>query len=287
MEKFKKLFAPLISTNKRLRITTAIIMLLFAIVIFKIGVVAVSALALLIASLMIYEYDVKLFKVSTTKFVWDVISICGVLCLFCLNKFTYKFPVYYFSVVFVGLFCISNLFNIATDRKHWILESLEPIYIGFGIMSLLYLYFMAPLSIIYIFIITISTDSGAYFIGSLVGGPKLCPKISPSKTISGAIGGVLCAFAFGTTFLIGVVWLMSGDYFGRIYVFTLLTIIFSMISQMGDLFESWLKRLNNIKDSSNIIPGHGGVLDRFDSILFVAPIMALIIAFEKIGYILL
>ncbi|MGN0929098.1 MAG: phosphatidate cytidylyltransferase [Alphaproteobacteria bacterium] len=282
MEKFKKIFAPFISTNKRLRITTAIIMLLCAFIIFKIGVVAVSALALFISSLMIYEYDIKLFKVSSKKFLWDLISICGMLCLFCLNKFTYKFPAYYFSAIFVGLFCISNLFNIATDRKHWILESLEPIYIGFGIMSLLYLYFLDAFSLIYVFVITISTDSGAYFIGGLVGGPKLCPKISPKKTISGAIGGVLCAFAFGTTLLIGIVWL-SGDYFGSIYVFALITIILSMISQIGDLFESWLKRLNNIKDSSNIIPGHGGVLDRFDSILFVAPVMALIIAFAKEG----
>lgn len=282
MEKFKKIFAPLISTNKGLRITTAIIMLLLATVIFKIGVVAVSVLTLFISSLMIYEYDIKLFKVSSTKFLWDLISIVGMLCLFCLNKFTYKFPVYYFSVVFVVLFCISNLFNIATDRRHWILESLQPVYIGFGIMSLLYLYFISSLSIIYIFVITISTDSGAYFIGSLIGGPKLCPKISPNKTISGAIGGMLCAFAFGTTFLIGIAWFV-GDYFGSIYVLAVLTIILSIISQMGDLFESWLKRLNNIKDSSNIIPGHGGVLDRFDSILFVAPVMALIIAFLKEG----
>ncbi|MBD5398653.1 phosphatidate cytidylyltransferase [bacterium] len=282
MEKFKKIFSPLISTNKGLRITTAIIMLLLATVIFKIGVVAVSVLALFISSLMIYEYDIKLFKVSSTKFLWDLISIVGMLCLFCLNKCTYKFPVYYFSVVFVVLFCISNLFNIATDRRHWILESLQPVYIGFGIMSLLYLYFLDVFSLIYIFVITIFTDSGAYFIGGLVGGPKLCPKISPKKTISGAIGGILCAFAFGTTFLIGIAWFV-GDYFGSIYVLALLTIILSIISQMGDLFESWLKRLNNIKDSSNIIPGHGGVLDRFDSILFVAPVMALIIAFLKEG----
>ncbi len=286
MEKFKKIFAPLVSNNKRLRITTAIIMLLAAFIIFSIGAVAVCPLVLLILGLMIYEYDVKLFKVAKIKYVWDLISIIGVLTLFCLNKTTFNLPTYYFSVMFVILFCISNLFNIATDRRHWILESIQPIYLGFGVLSLLYLYFMAPLSIIYIFIITISTDSGAYFIGSMIGGPKLCPKISPSKTISGAMGGVICAFVFGTMYIIYTMW-VSGASFDLLHIFALLTIAFSMISQMGDLFESFLKRLNKIKDSSNIIPGHGGVLDRFDSILFVAPVMALIIAFVKVGYILL
>lgn len=286
MEKFKKFLKSLTSTNKRLRITSAIIMLICAFIIFKIGAVAVSALALFVASLMIYEYDVKLFKVSSTKFMWDLVSIVGMLFLFCLNKVIFKFPTYYFSVVFVILFCVSNLFNIATDRKHWILESLQPVYIGFGIMSLLYVYFLDVASFICIFIITITTDSGAYFIGSLIGGPKLCPKISPKKTISGAIGGMLCAFAFGTTFLIIFLWISGADYFGYIYPFALLTIILSIISQCGDLFESWLKRLNDIKDSSNIIPGHGGVLDRFDSVLFVAPVVALIMAFLKIGYFL-
>lgn len=287
MEKFKKIFAPLVSNNKRLRITTAIIMLLSAFIIFKIGVVAVSVLALFIASLMIYEYDVKLFKVSSTKFMWDLVSIVGTLFLFCLNKTIFTFPTYYFSVVFIMLFCVSNLFNIATDRKHWILESLEPVYIGFGIMALLYVYFLDVSSFICIFIITITTDSGAYFIGSLIGGPKLCPKISPSKTISGAMGGVICAFAFGTTSCITFLWISGVDNFMIVYAFALLTIILSIISQCGDLFESWLKRLNDIKDSSNIIPGHGGVLDRFDSVLFVAPVVALIMGFAKVGYILL
>ena len=286
MEKFKKVLKSLTSTNKRLRITSAVIMLICAFIIFKIGAVAVSALALVVASLMIYEYDVKLFKVSSTKFMWDLVSIVGMLFLFFLNKATFKFPTYYFSVVFIILFCVSNLFNIATDRKHWILESLEPLYIGFGIMALLYVYFLDMFSFICIFVITITTDSGAYFIGSLIGGPKLCPKISPKKTISGAIGGILCAFAFGTTYLIISLWISGADYFGYIYPFALLTIILSIISQCGDLFESWLKRLNNIKDSSNIIPGHGGVLDRFDSVLFVAPVVALIMAFLKIGYFL-
>ena len=288
MEKFKKFISLFISTNRRLRITTAIIMLALAFGVFKIGFFGVVPFALVLGSLMIYEYDIKLFNTSKLKFVWDLISINLVLCVFVFNRICCDLPVYYISALFVILFCVSNLFNIATDRKHWILESLQPIYIGFGIMSFLYIYLYSSIfSLIYLFVITISTDSGAYFIGSMIGGPKFWPAISPKKTWSGAIGGVLCACAFGTTYIISSLWLSGFDNFNSVSLWALISIILSVISEFGDLFESWLKRLNSVKDSSNIIPGHGGVLDRFDSFLFIVPIMALIIAFTKIGYFML
>ena len=288
MEKFKKFISLFISTNRRLRITTAIIMLALAFGVFKIGFFGVVPFALVLGSLMIYEYDIKLFNTSKLKFVWDLISINLVLCVFVFNRICCDLPVYYISALFVILFCVSNLFNIATDRKHWILESLQPIYIGFGIMSFLYIYLYSSIfSLIYLFVITISTDSGAYFIGSMIGGPKFWPAISPKKTWSGAIGGVLCAFAFGTTYIISSLWLSGFDNFNSVSLWALISIILSVISEFGDLFESWLKRLNSVKDSSNIIPGHGGVLDRFDRFLFIVPIMALIIAFTKIGYFML
>ena len=288
MEKFKKFISLFISTNRRLRITTAIIMLALAFGVFKIGFFGVVPFALVLGSLMIYEYDIKLFNTSKLKFVWDLISINLVLCVFVFNRICCDLPVYYISALFVILFCVSNLFNIATDRKHWILESLQPIYIGFGIMSFLYIYLYSSIfSLIYLFVITISTDSGAYFIGSMIGGPKFWPAISPKKTWSGAIGGVLCACAFGTTYIISSLWLSGFDNFNSVSLWALISIILSVISEFGDLFESWLKRLNSVKDSSNIIPGHGCVLDRFDSFLFIVPIMALIIAFTKIGYFML
>lgn len=285
MEKFKNFF---VGTNKRLRITTAFFMLAIAYFCFSFGFWGVCGLALTIALAMIYEFN-RLFNPKLgLKFAWDCISIIGILSLFCANRIIWNVPNYYFSFALVGLFCSSMLANIASERKHWVLESLTPIYIGFGVMSILYAYLYSSIvALIYIFIITIATDSGAFFIGSTLGGPKLCPKISPKKTWSGSLGGILCAFAFATSFIIAVLWNMSIDNFNNVSLWGAISIVLSIISQIGDLFESWLKRLNDIKDSSNLIPGHGGFLDRFDSALFVAPVMALIIAFTKVGFLML
>ena len=280
MEKFKNFFT---KTNKRLRITTAIIMLGIAYMFARFGFVGICSLIILVSIAMIYEFN-KLFNPKLgLKFIWDEISIISILTLFCINRIHYFIPNKYFSVALVGLFCLSQLINIIRDRKHWILESITPIYIGFGVMSILYAYlYSSIMAVIYMFIITISTDTGAFFIGSAIGGPKLWVRISPKKTWSGAIGGSLCAFTFGSTFILTLLWNENLS-FNSLALWGLISLLLSVFSQCGDLFESWLKRLNDIKDSSNLIPGHGGFLDRFDSILFVAPIMAFILAFLKLG----
>ncbi|MBR1544602.1 MAG: phosphatidate cytidylyltransferase [Alphaproteobacteria bacterium] len=281
MEKFKNFFT---GTNKRLRMTMAVVMLGIAYLFASFGFIGLCSLILIISTLMIYEFN-KLFNPKLgLKFVWDEISIIGVLTLFFLNRIVWHVPNYYFSIALVGLFCSSMLANIASNREHWILESITPLYIGFGVMAILYSYlYSSIMALIYMFIITISTDTGAFFIGSSIGGPKLWVRISPKKTWSGAIGGILCAFAFGTTFILNLLWTNSSGDFTSLSLWGAISLGLSFFSQCGDLFESWLKRLNGIKDSSNLIPGHGGFLDRFDSILFVAPVMALILAFAKVG----
>lgn len=289
MAKFKNLQERFNLTDKTLRIISAIVMLLLGFTIFKTGFIGVTLLCLIITGIMIYEYD-KMFNQRRLglKYYFSLISILGVLIVFSANFITLKFPVYYFSIAFICIFCILNIINIASDSKHWILESLPPIYIGFGILSVLYIYmYSSILSLIYIFIITISTDTGAYFIGRALKGPKLWQRVSPNKTWSGALGGTFCAFTFSTSYIIGSFWVSGLDNFQNVLIWGCISVILSIISQSGDLFESFIKRLTGIKDSSNFIPGHGGVLDRFDSILFVAPAMALIIAFTKVGYLIL
>jgi len=106
-----------------------------------------------------------------------------------------------------------------------------------------------------------ATDIGAYFSGKTIGGPKLAPQFSPNKTWAGLVGGVICAtlvsaiFAFQTALPILIVPLAA---------------LFAIVAQLGDLFESWLKRRADVKDSSNLFPGHGGALDRLDGLLPVA-----------------
>ncbi len=117
------------------------------------------------------------------------------------------------------------------------------------------------------------TDTGAYFAGTLFGRHKLSPRISPKKTIEGAIGGVFVCIAL--TWAIGFI---CTSIFGIIDGYTIrttnliiLTAVCSIISMVGDLSFSVVKRTYGIKDYGNIMPGHGGVLDRFDSFLFVTP----------------
>ncbi len=120
-------------------------------------------------------------------------------------------------------------------------------------------------------LLTWATDVGAFFTGRLIGGRKLMPSISPGKTISGALGGivttVLVAWCYQRFALIPVAQLAFTT--GTL---VLVAVTVSVVGQIGDLVESQLKREGGVKDSSHLIPGHGGVLDRLDSLLFTFPV---------------
>ena len=118
--------------------------------------------------------------------------------------------------------------------------------------------------IIYLFLITTLTDSYAYITGSLIGRHKMLKEISPNKTWEGMIGGTLAGTIISVVF-----YRIAVDPSVSIYQITLITTFLSIIGQFGDLCFSAIKRYFEIKDFSNIMPGHGGVLDRFDSIIFV------------------
>ena len=113
------------------------------------------------------------------------------------------------------------------------------------------------------------TDTGAYFVGRAMGKKKLAPLVSPKKTIEGSIGGSLCAVVI--LLLIGFVIDISTQFTINYPALAVYALIASVIDQIGDLSMSVIKRTVGIKDYSNLMPGHGGVLDRFDSYMFVAP----------------
>lgn len=123
---------------------------------------------------------------------------------------------------------------------------------------------------------TWASDIGAYFVGRAIGGPKLIPAVSPGKTISGAVGGLLASAALAAAYAPLVLRPVAQVGFapGRALLFGVLV---SAAAQLGDLVESLLKRDAGVKDSSNLIPGHGGVLDRVDSLLFVLPVSYLLL----------
>ncbi|ARQ04298.1 phosphatidate cytidylyltransferase [Macrococcoides caseolyticum] len=148
-------------------------------------------------------------------------------------------------------------------------------YIGIGFM---YFYETRNNGLIYILfalLIVWVTDTGAYIFGRLFGKNKLWPEISPNKTIEGFVGGIL------SSTIIAIIFSINYDMPLSILPLILVTWLFSMFGQLGDLVESALKRHFDVKDSGNLLPGHGGILDRFDSFIFVLPLMnILLISFK-------
>ena len=115
-------------------------------------------------------------------------------------------------------------------------------------------------------------DMGAYFVGVTWGKHKLCPEISPKKTVEGALGGILSSLVF--TVIISLCFGMSG----KLLVALVLTVPMCIAGMLGDLFASSIKRATGIKDYGTLIPGHGGILDRVDSILMIAPVLYLLMS---------
>jgi phosphatidate cytidylyltransferase len=120
--------------------------------------------------------------------------------------------------------------------------------------------------LLWVFIVTWSTDIGAYFVGRAIGKRKLAPSISPGKTVEGLVGGVIAAT------LLGGAWAFVLELPPALFV---LAPIFALFAQAGDLFESWMKRRAGLKDSGSWLPGHGGLLDRLDGLVPVAVLTAL------------
>ncbi len=147
---------------------------------------------------------------------------------------------------------------------------LSTFYVGIGFYYLIETREAGLQFIIYALLVVWSTDSGAYFTGRKIGKNKLWPEISPNKTIEGFIGGIVIAVLFAC--LMQIIYPFEISWLA----FIIITIVCSIFGQMGDLVESAIKRHYDVKDSGTILPGHGGILDRFDSLLFVLPLLNLL-----------
>lgn len=165
-------------------------------------------------------------------------------------------------------------YTVATKNKFTFddvaFSVLGSIYVGLG-----FYYFIetreAEAGLTYIFyslFMIWATDSGAYFIGKAMGKRKLWPEISPNKTVEGSIGGVVCAL------IVAVLFSLLSNIDASLMELLIITVVLSVFGQIGDLVESALKRHYNVKDSGHLLPGHGGILDRFDSLLFVWPLLS-------------
>jgi phosphatidate cytidylyltransferase len=167
----------------------------------------------------------------------------------------------------LGLIAGAAFFVVIITRRQMLAAGL--VYVGLPILGLLLLR-RQPEGVVFTFWVLALVwlcDIGAYFAGRAIGGPKLAPAISPNKTWAGLVGGVVLASLFGA--------FMHWQY-GLALRLTFATPLLAVLAQIGDLYESHLKRRAGVKDSGNILPGHGGVLDRLDGLVPVAPVAAFI-----------
>ena len=186
---------------------------------------------------------IALFFIIKGSFLFNFfILICFLITSYEWHKMSQKKPYYLLGLLFLVL-SFYSAYVIRTDTN----SSLE--------------YFLI------ILLICISTDIGGYIFGKLFKGPKLT-KISPKKTYSGVIGGYLLSIIFLNLFFNSSYYLYPQEMTSNIF---LLILLISTVSQLGDIIISYFKRLSKIKDTGKIIPGHGGILDRIDGMIFAFP----------------
>jgi phosphatidate cytidylyltransferase len=189
------------------------------------------------------------------------------------------FDLFLFLIFGLSTFEVVKIVNSSTQlsvykKLLWIAPILS--YIFCSLVSLKYIRSLGAegnIFIIYLFIFIWGFDSAAYFAGSTIGGPKLLPKISPKKTWAGLIGG--CVATFFVTFVMVKIMKEGLQQYSAV-VLSCLGVLIGVVGQIGDLLESHFKRKFDVKDSGSILPGHGGVLDRLDS-LFLAAIFFYVI----------
>lgn len=177
-----------------------------------------------------------------------------------------------------------------------LLYSMGLLYVCIPLISLGYIYYVNETIsreiVLWLFFVVWATDIGGYVVGKTIGGPKIAPKISAKKTWSGLIGAVLFAMGVAYVFALyinvnNILPLSSGISFEQLeYVLIGSAGVLAVVAQIGDFFESYIKRSLNLKDSSNIIPGHGGLFDRVDGLLFASVLTALIIYIFNDGSVL-
>ncbi|WP_261132883.1 phosphatidate cytidylyltransferase [Bacillus sp. Marseille-Q3570] len=256
-------------------ITGVIAALVFLPIVFIGGVWFYSVMALL-AAVGIRE----LLRMKGIKLVHvpGMISLLMVILLVIPKKFwdfNYDLDTVKMYTIIIGLFSLLTWTVITKNRFTFEDASfviMSTLYVGIG-----FLYFNETRAlndgigaIFFVLFIVWATDSGAYFFGKSMGKRKLWPVISPNKTIEGSLGGLLCAV------IVAVIFQMILPIYSTVLLAVVAAMVIGVFGQIGDLVESAFKRHYEVKDSGTLLPGHGGILDRFDSILFVLPILHIV-----------
>jgi phosphatidate cytidylyltransferase len=254
------------------RIITAIFAFAFFIPLVLLGGPIFTIGIYLIASIGLYELlrmrEIQLFSVEG-MFTWLALAVLLMPTSFA--ERVYEVVGYSKIEMAFAIVLILLIYTVIVKNKftfdHAAFSVLGALYVGIGFFYLIETRMTGIQFVLYALMVIWTTDSGAYFIGRKIGKRKLWPEISPNKTVEGFIGGIVSAVLFACVFQ--YFYPLTSSY-GMLIV---VTVVASIVGQLGDLVESALKRHYDVKDSGKILPGHGGILDRFDSLLFVLPLL--------------
>ncbi len=245
-------------TELKLRIASGVVLAAVALGATWFGGLAFQLLSVAIALLVYYEWSTITGLAERdfqgNAFGW--LSLAAIAALILLGNIGYSLPALLLAVV------IAVLWVLLKKGSWWLPGGI--VYAGLTGISLAALRGAdnpGLVATLFVFAVVWGTDILAYFVGRALGGPKLAPRISPGKTWSGAIGGTICGVLAGTAAFMAYFPLQD-------LRIPMLALVLSVASQIGDLFESFIKRRFGVKDSSHLIPGHGGVMDRVDGLVF-------------------
>lgn len=255
------------------RVITAVVALIIFIPIVFLGgtLIEIAALALAVVAMS----EVLIMKRILLVTPEAIISILGTLFLVAPKSWMHDLPSQ-INTPFVSLiFAIALMVRVVFSKNRFNFDdagvlTLTMLYIGFGFNMFVQARMVGLGMLMYLLLTVWSTDSGAYLVGRKIGKTKLAPQISPNKTWEGSIGGTVVAI------IVGIIFSVTGLIHYGILATILMTLFLSIAGQLGDLVESSLKRYYGVKDSGRILPGHGGILDRFDSLLLVLPMAYLL-----------
>ena len=243
------------------RVVTALVMIPVVIGALYVGFPYLHLAALIFGGLMAWEWSTMIPNKNAVVYAVTY-SLCIVSAI--------VFP----SALGIALLTLGAAIFIwlkSKEENHRGLLTLGVFYITIGFGSVVWLYnTVGFIDTLWFLLMVWSVDTGGYIFGSTIKGPKLAPKISPNKTWAGLIGGALLSV------VVSVIYCKLFSSQDHIVFYAVLGGIIAVVAQIGDLVESHIKRSLNIKDSSNLIPGHGGAFDRVDGLIFVAPLVFLL-----------